>query len=249
MNISIHETKVELGEMAAKHAIRVIAHAIEARGEAVIILATGTSQFETLGALTQDVHVDWGRVIMYHLDEYIGVSAEHGASFRRYLNERFVQRVGPLKEVNFIRGESEHPESECERVGARISRHEVDVALVGIGENGHLAFNDPPADFETGQPFIVVHLDEVCRKQQLGEGWFESIEDVPLSAISMSIRQIMKSKCIITSVPDARKAAAVKHALEGPVTPDCPSSILQKHPDCSLYLDKDSSSLLSGNYR
>jgi glucosamine-6-phosphate deaminase len=249
MNVRIHANKTELGETAAERAIRAIARAIEVRGEAVIILATGTSQFETLQALTRAEHVDWGRVAMYHLDEYIGISPDHGASFRRYLNERFVQRVGPLKEVNFIQGETEHPDSECERIGALIGRHEVDVALVGIGENGHLAFNDPPADFETEAPFIVVRLDEVCRKQQLGEGWFDSMEDVPLSAISMSIRQIMKSRCIIASVPDARKAEAVKHALEGPLTPDCPSSILQAHPDCNLYLDRDSSSLLSGNYR
>jgi glucosamine-6-phosphate deaminase len=186
---------------------------------------------------------------MFHLDEYIGIAPDHAASFRRYLAERFVDRVGPLKEVNFIRGESANPEFECERVSALIRAYMVDVALVGIGENGHLAFNDPPADFDTPEPFIVVNLNETCRKQQLGEGWFETIEDVPRRAISMSISQIMKSNTIITSVPDARKALAVKCALEGDVKADCPSSILQNHPDCTLYLDGESSALLSGNYR
>ena len=249
VKVRIHETKVVMGRAAAEHALRVIRSAIEEREQAVIILATGTSQFETLNALIGGEHVDWSRVVLFHLDEYTGVAPDHPASFRRYLTQRFVNRVGPLKEVNFIRGESHDPESECRRVGSLIQDHTVDVALVGIGENGHLAFNDPPADFETPEPFIVVKLDETCRRQQLGEGWFESVDDVPRSAVSMSIRQIMKSNTIITSVPDARKAEAVKNALEGEVTPDCPSSILQYHPDCTLYLDNESSALLSGTYR
>ena len=234
---------------AAEQAIQMIRSAIEKRGQASIILATGTSQFETLRALTEGKGVDWQRAVMFHLDEYIGIAPDHAASFRRYLTERFVDRVGPLKEVNFIRGESENPDSECARVSSLIQGYTVDAALVGIGENGHLAFNDPPADFDTPEPFIVVNLDETCRKQQLGEGWFETIEDVPSRAISMSISQIMKSNTIIASVPDARKAGAVKCALEGEVKEDCPSSILQNHPDCTLYLDKESSALLSGNYR
>ena len=249
MKVRICDSKAELGRAAAEHALQVMGSAIEKRGQAVIILATGTSQFETLRALTEGEGVNWSRVVMFHLDEYIGITPDHAASFRQYLTERFVQRVGPLKEVNFIRGESENPESECERISSLIRGYTVDVALVGIGENGHLAFNDPPADFDTPEPFIVVNLDETCRKQQLGEGWFETIGDVPSRAISMSISQIMKSKTIITSVPDARKAEAVKCALEGEVKPDCPSSILQNHPDCTLYLDKESSALLSGNYR
>ena len=249
MKVRIYDSKAELGRAAAEQALRVIRSAIEKRGRAAIILATGTSQFETLHALTEGKGLDWSRVVMFHLDEYIGITPDHAASFRRYLTERFVHRVGMLKEVNFIRGESENPESECERVSSLIQGYTVDVALVGIGENGHLAFNDPPADFNTSEPFIVVNLDETCRKQQLGEGWFETIEEVPSRAISMSISQIMKSNTIITSVPDARKAWAVKCALEGDVKADCPSSILQNHPDCTLYLDKESSALLSGNYR
>ena len=249
VKVRIHETKAEMGRAAAEHALRVVRTAIEKRGQAVIILATGSSQFETLSALTEGEQVDWSRVLLFHLDEYIGITPDHPASFRRYLTQRFVNKVGTLKEVNFIRGESNNPESECRRVGSLIQRHSVDVALVGIGENGHLAFNDPPADFDTPEPFIVVNLDKICRRQQLGEGWFETLEHVPRSAISMSIRQIMKSTTIINSVPDARKAEAVKSALEGEVTPDCPSSILQYHPDCTLYLDKESAALLTGTYR
>jgi glucosamine-6-phosphate deaminase len=249
MKVTIHDTKEEMGKAAADHALRVIRKAINMREEAVVILATGTSQFETLKALTEGGGVDWSRVIMFHLDEYIGISPDHPASFRRYLTERFVSRMGSLKEVNFIQGESDNPESECGRVGSLIQGCTVDVALVGIGENGHLAFNDPPADFKTLDPFIVVELDDACRGQQLGEGWFQTLEDVPRRAISISIRQIMKSRTIVVSVPDARKAEAVKRAVEGEVTPDCPSSILQTHPDCTIYLDAASSALLSGKDR
>lgn len=249
MKVTIHETKEEMGKAAAEHALRVIRAAIDKREEAVVILATGTSQFETLNALTEGGDVDWSRVVMFHLDEYIGISPDHPASFRRYLTERFVNRVGPLKEVNFIEGESDDPETECRRAGSLIQGYTVDVALVGIGENGHLAFNDPPADFEILDPFLVVELDDACRRQQLGEGWFQTLENVPRQAISMSIQQIMKGTSIIASVPAARKAEAVKKALEGNVTPDCPSSILQEHPDCTLYLDRASSALLSGKGR
>lgn len=249
MKVTIPETTEEMGKAAAEHALRVINAAIDMREEAVVILATGTSQFETLNALTEGGDVDWSRVVMFHLDEYIGISHDHPASFRRYLTERFVNRVGPLKEVNFIGGESDDPKTECRRVGSLIQGYTVDVALVGIGENGHLAFNDPPADFEILDPFIVVDLDDACRRQQLGEGWFQTLEDVPHQAISMSIQQIMKSTSIIASVPDTRKAEAVKKAVEGNVTPDCPSSILQDHPDCTIYLDCASSALLSGKGR
>jgi glucosamine-6-phosphate deaminase len=249
MKVRIFDTKTELGSAAAIHAESVIRTSISERGQAVIILATGTSQFDTLNALTEGEDIDWSSITMFHLDEYIGITADHAASFRRYLKERFVNRVGHLKDVHFIKGESPDPEGECRRVGVSIARQRVDVALVGIGENGHLAFNDPPADFETPEPFVVVRLDETCRKQQLCEGWFDSFEEVPRSAISMSITQIMKSSCIIASVPDERKAEAVKHAVEGPVIPGCPASILQTHPDCTLYLDRESSALLSGSYR
>jgi glucosamine-6-phosphate deaminase len=188
-------------------------------------------------------------VSLFHLDEYIGIDADHPASFRRYLSERFVSRVGALKEVHFLGGESVNARAECARMGSAIGRRTVDLALVGIGNNGHLAFNDPPADFETDSPFIVVELDEVCRRQQLGEGWFAELEEVPRRAITMSIGQIMKSRSIVAPVPERRKAAAVKCALEGPITPDCPASILRTHSSCSLFLDTASAGLLSGAYR
>ena len=157
-----------------------------------------------------------------------------------------MKRFRFLKAAHLINGEAD-ADKECERLGDLIRKHPIDVALVGIGENGHLAFNDPPADFETEEPYIVVELDEACRKQQLGEGWFNTLEDVPQQAISMSIKQIMKSKYIICSVPDSRKAIAVKNTLTQPVSNLYPASILQLHPDCIFFLDKDSASMLPDN--
>jgi glucosamine-6-phosphate deaminase len=180
---------------------------------------------------------------MYHLDEYISLPEDHPASFRRYLRERLIDRVH-LGKVHWIQGDVEDPYTECERLSGIISVEKIDVAFVGMGENGHLAFNDPPADFDTEDPYIVVELDEACRKQQLGEGWFPSIEDIPRRAISMSIRQIMKSQAIVCTVPDKRKARAVKQCLEGEVSPWYPASILRRHSNAYIYLDKDSASLL-----
>lgn len=234
-----------MGAAAAERAAAVIRLAIGASGRARIILATGASQFETLGHLTAAEGIDWTKVVMFHLDEYIGLGAGHPASFRKYLQERFAAKVGPLAAVHFVNGDADDPQAECERLGRLISEAPIDVALVGIGENGHLAFNDPPADFETEAAYLVVDLDEKCRRQQLGEGWFATLDDVPRRAISMSVRQIMKSRCIIVSVPDERKAAAVAGALEGPVSVLCPSSILQTHPDCFMCLDEAAASLLT----
>ena len=171
-------------------------------------MATGTSQFETLQQLISE-DIDWSKVTMFHLDEYIGLPKSSPASFRRYLEERFIQKVGTLKEIHLINGES-NAEAECRRLSNIIKSMTVDVALVGIGENGHLGFNDPPADFETEEPFIIVELDEKCRQQQYGEGWFKSIDDVPRKAITMSVNQIMKSGQIICSVPESRKATSRK---------------------------------------
>jgi len=238
-------TKQEMGKAAAMAAGEAVKNAIAAKGSANIILATGASQFEVLENLVAADGIDWSKVVMFHLDEYIGLSADHRASFRRYLKERFVDKVGALKAVYLVDGEADEPQGECERLGELIERHSIDVTLAGIGENGHLAFNDPPADFETQEPYIVVELDEGCRRQQLGEGWFASLDDVPQQAISMSIRQIMKSELLIISVPDERKAKAVKCALEGPVGPQCPASILQEHPQCKVFLDERAASLLS----
>lgn len=243
MKIEIFEDAAALGKAAGKRAAEKIKETIKSKGEANIILATGTSQFPVLTILTEDVSIDWGKVNMFHLDEYIGIPISHKASFRKYLTERFLDRVSPLKSFQLINGENE-PRAECERLNALIRQVSIDLALVGIGENGHLAFNDPPADFDTTDPYIVVALDEACRKQQWGEGWFESMEAVPQKAISMSIRQIMQSNEIICSVPDERKALAVHNCLDGPVSNIFPASILQDHSNCTILLDKHSASLL-----
>ena len=237
------ENPQDLGYSAGKAAAAIIDESIKEKGFANVILATGTSQFETLQQLIE-ANIDWGKVNVFHLDEYINIPISHPASFRKYLKERFVDKVGSVGAVNLINGETD-PQRECDRLGEIISKHPIDVALVGIGENGHLAFNDPPADFETEKPYLVVDLDGPCRMQQLNEGWFKSLEEVPLQAISMSIQQIMKSKHIIGSVPDERKANAVKDCLENDISPLYPASILQEHPNCSIYLDKASASLLT----
>ena len=243
MKIEIFEDAAELGKAAGKRAAEKIKETINSKGEANIILATGTSQFPVLNILTEDASIDWGRVNMFHLDEYIGIPISHKASFRKYLTERFLYRVSPLKSFHLINGENE-PTAECERLNALIRQVNIDLALVGIGENGHLAFNDPPADFDTTDPYIVVALDEACRKQQWGEGWFESMEAVPQKAISMSIHQIMQSNEIICSVPDERKSFAVHNCLDGAVSNLFPASILQNHSNCTVLLDKHSASLL-----
>ncbi|MCJ7675598.1 MAG: glucosamine-6-phosphate deaminase [Sedimentisphaerales bacterium] len=240
----ILKTKPQMGAAAAAQATEVIKKAITSKNRASIILATGTSQFETLKNLVAADGIDWQKVIMFHLDEYIALPADHPASFRRFLKERFVNKVPPLKAVHFVDGDAEDPQQECRRLADIIKQHPIDVALLGIGENGHLAFNDPPADFQTEQPYIIVELDEKCRKQQLGEGWFKTLEQVPRRAISMSIRQIMKSACLIVSVPENRKAEAVKCTLEGPVTPECPASILQQHKNCKVFMDEQAASQL-----
>jgi glucosamine-6-phosphate deaminase len=240
MEIIITENKHELGKQAAQKGAEIIRKAIAERGEANIIVATGASQFEMLSELVKE-NIDWSGVTGFHLDEYIGIDENHPASFRKYLKERFVSKV-PLKEFHYVNGNE--AEKECKRLGEIISRHPIDVAFVGIGENGHLAFNDPPADFETEEPYIVVNLDHDCRRQQLGEGWFPTFDDVPKQAISMSISQIMKSKHIVCSVPDERKAEAVKNTLKSIISPVVPASVLQKHPSMWLFLDKKSASVL-----
>ncbi len=244
MNIKIFEDAQELGIAAGSNAAHLIREAINNNGSANIILATGTSQFETLNQLVLEKNIDWSKVTMFHLDEYIGLPVMHPASFRKYLQERFISKVPELKAAYLINGET-NAEAECERLNNLISKHPIDIALVGIGENGHLAFNDPPANFETEQPYIIVELDEACRNQQLGEGWFASIEEVPQSAISMSVKQIMKSKNITCSVPGSRKATAVKNSVEQTVSNLFPASILQLHKNCIIYLDKDAAALLT----
>lgn len=242
MNVIVSDTKEVMGLRAADAGAAKIREALQEQGHADIILATGASQFEMLDSLVDQDDIDWSNVTAFHLDEYIGMPITHNASFRKYLKERFVERLPePIGKFHYIDAE-ENPEQECERLNALISDVEIDVAFIGIGENGHIAFNDPPADFDTDEPYIIVELDEDCRRQQMGEGWFDSLSDVPTRAISMSVQQIMKSNYIVCTVPDERKAEAVKNTLEGSVTPDVPASILQDHPSCDLFLDKASAS-------
>jgi glucosamine-6-phosphate deaminase len=244
MEIKVFDSKSEMGASAAACGAQRLRDALANRGEANIIVATGASQFEMLDALLAEPDIDWNRVTAFHLDEYAGISLRHPASFRLYLWQRFVSKLPvPPRQFHFLDGEQDCA-AECVRVGELIRRHPIDVAFVGIGENGHLAFNDPPADFETEVPYLVVELDEACRRQQLGEGWFPTLDDVPKQAISMSVRQIMKSQLIVCTVPDERKAEAVRNAVEGPVTPAVPSSILQQHANVRLFLDKPAASKL-----
>ncbi len=243
--IQVFNDKHVLGREAANDATFIINNAIHLKGEANIIVATGASQFEMLKSLVRNPSVDWNKVTMFHLDEYIGLPISHPASFRKYLQERFIDKVKPLKEVYLINGEAENPVAECKRLGNIIAKIDIDLAFVGFGENGHIAFNDPPADFDTDEPYIVVELDEACRKQQYGEGWFPDFDSVPKKAISMSVRQIMKSKNIICCVPDKRKAEAVKNCIEQEVSNQYPASILQRHPSCKYYFDEGSASLLN----
>ncbi len=244
MQIQVFDSKEEMGKQAAAWGAGRLRQAIADRGEANIIVATGASQFEMLTALTE-ADIAWNRVTVFHLDEYVGLDITHPASFRLYLWQRFVSKLPvPLRQFHYLDGEGDSA-TECKRVAAIIRDRTIDVAFVGIGENGHLAFNDPPADFDTEQPYLIVKLDEACRRQQTGEGWFPTLNAVPRQAISMSIRQIMKSKSIVCTVPDQRKAEAVHSAVEGPVTPDVPASILQRHGDMTLFLDKPAASRLS----
>lgn len=243
MKVKIFRTKQQMCKAAAEEAARILINTIKEKGEAVFVVATGESQFEFLKNLVSISSIDWSKTAMFHLDEYIDIHETHPASFRKYLRERLINKV-PLENFYLIKGDVEEPEAECERLSKIINEKKVDVTFVGIGENGHLAFNDPPANFETKKPYIVVELDEHCRRQQFGEGWFKSLNEVPYKAISMSINQIMKSKNIICTVPDSRKAQAVKDCLECDISVCHPASILRKHKNAFLFLDKNSAKLL-----
>ncbi len=244
VDMRILSDKQALGAIGAELGAGAIRAAIAQKGKASIIVATGASQFELLQNLVTAKDLDWSKVTAFHLDEYVGMDIAHPASFRKYLQERFVEPLGGKVTFRPINAE-EDAQAEAKRISALIADHDIDVCFAGIGENCHLAFNDPPADFETEEPYIVVTLDEACRKQQMGEGWFPTLEAVPEKAVSMSIRQIMKSRLIILSVPDERKAQAVKNAVEGDVDPRYPASIVQTHPQTILLLDPGSASRLS----
>jgi glucosamine-6-phosphate deaminase len=244
MKTHIFNDKTTMGAHAAEAGAELIRQAIAKRGSANIIVATGASQFEMLASLVTQPGIRWDRVTGFHLDEYVGISISHPASFRAYLWERFHKQLPlPLRAFHYLEGETDAA-LVCRSVGEIIRKHPIDVAFVGIGENGHLAFNDPPADFETEKPYLVVKLDDACRRQQMGEGWFPTFDDVPTHAISMSVRQIMKSAAIICTVPDERKAVAVRDSLDGPVTNTVPASILQQHAACDVFMDVPAASLL-----
>ena len=234
----------EMGKAAADYGASILREMLLTRERVNLVVATGASQFTVLSNLISQPDIDWSRVHGFHLDEYVGMSGDHPASFCRYLRERFVEQV-PLASFEYIRGDCLNPGDECSRLADVIDELPLDLAFVGIGENGHLAFNDPPADFESENSYLVVELDEACRRQQMGEGWFESLAKVPTHAISMSIRQIMKIENIVCSVPDLRKAEAVKLALQGPVTQNLPASILQQHQKVKVFLEQKAASGLS----
>jgi glucosamine-6-phosphate deaminase len=242
LRIRIFDDKFELGRAAAAQAAKAISRAIGERGEARILAATGASQFEFLAALTKHREIEWPRVEMFHLDEYPGLPGDHPASFGRYLRERLIEPTG-ITRYHLLEGDKD-PAEAIHRVGMAIQSAPIDCAFVGIGENGHLAFNDPPADFSTREPYLIVKLDEACRRQQVGEGWFATLADVPREAISISVQQILAAREIVCPVPDARKAEAVKKCLAGPVSPLAPASILQTHPQATVFLDRESSALL-----
>jgi glucosamine-6-phosphate deaminase len=241
--VRVFEDKRSLSTAAADQAANAIRRAILDRGRARIVVATGTSQLDFLDALAAAEKLDWQRVELFHLDEYVGLPITHPASFRKYLLDRLIHKTG-IQHYHLLDAETA-PHEAALRVGQLLTSAPIDIVFAGIGENAHLAFNDPPADFQTEVPYLIVNLDEACRRQQVGEAWFSNISEVPRQAISMSIRQILKAKEIIAVVPDARKALAVKLCLEGEISPLAPASILCTHPATTLYLDKQSASLLS----
>jgi glucosamine-6-phosphate deaminase len=236
-----------MGRYVAENAAKDLQNAIRENGVAYLIVATGASQFEVLSQLIEQPDIDWSRVHAFHLDEYIGIGRDHPASFCRYLQERFVDKVA-LGSFHYLAGDAD-PKETVRSAAEKIAAITVDVALVGIGENGHLAFNDPPADFETEEPYLIVELDEECRLQQVGEGWFGSMAEVPTHAISMSVKQILKSKTIYCSVPDERKSAAVRDTLTRPISPEFPASILREHAGTTLVIDDSAASQIPSGVR
>jgi len=244
MLVRIFNDKSSLGHAAAEQATTAIRHAIAERGHARIVAATAASQLEFLDALTKTLDIDWTKVEAFHLDEYIGLPVTHPGSFRKMLLEQLVTKTG-IVNYHLLDGDAADPVTIVREVGKQLASAPIDIAFLGIGENGHIAFNDPPADFEADDPYLIVNLDEACRQQQVGEAWFADISQVPERAISMSARQILKAREILAVVPDTRKAQAVKATLEAEISPMVPASILRRHPNATLYLDTNSASLLS----
>jgi len=247
MDIRVFDDKNALGKAAADHAASAIRRAILDRGHARIVAATAASQKEFLEALTSASGIDWLKVEAFHLDEYIGLPISHPGSFRKMLLEQLIQKTGIAK-YHLLDGDGDAVAAVA-GASAALASAPVDIGFLGIGENGHLAFNDPPADFETEQPYLIVDLDEACRRQQVGEAWFADISQVPRRAISMSVRQIMKIKEVIAVVPGPRKAEAVAACFNGEISPLAPASILRNHPHATVYLDRASAALLGPAWR
>lgn len=244
IQVKVFASKQELGRAAAREAAEAIAAAVAEKGRCNVAFATGASQFEFVAALREQ-RIDWSRVAAFHLDEYLGMKADHPASFRRWLRERVQEPLGPAT-FHFIEGDAPDPQAEAERYARLLKENPIDLGFVGIGENGHIAFNDPPvADFADPQDVKIVELDEACRRQQLGEGWFPTLDDVPRQAITLTVPAIMRFRRIISVVPDRRKAQAVRDALQGPLGERCPASILRTHPHLTMYLDTESAALLT----
>jgi glucosamine-6-phosphate deaminase len=243
MLIRVFNDKHTLGHAAAEQAATAIRRALSERGEARIIAATAASQLEFLYALTKAPSIDWSKVEAFHLDEYIGLPMTHPGSFRKMLMEQLINKTG-IRRYHLLPGDAADPAAAIREASKNLASSPIDVAFLGIGENGHIAFNDPPADFNTEEPYIIVNLDEACRQQQVGEAWFADISQVPEQAISMSAKQILKAKEILAVVPDKRKAQAIKACFEGEISPMAPASILRRHPNATIYLDTNSASLL-----
>jgi glucosamine-6-phosphate deaminase len=247
MVLKVFPDKKLLGQAAATQAAMAILRAIGDHGTARVVAATAASQSEFLDALVREPEVDWTRVELFHLDEYIGLPVTHPGSFRKMLLERLVHKTG-IKKYHLLDGDAD-PSEVVVRVGQALASAPIDIEFLGIGENGHIAFNDPPADFETEKPYLIVNLDEACRRQQVGEAWFSDISQVPKQAISMSVKQILKAKEILAVVPDTRKAQAVKACFEAEISPMAPASILRHHPNATVYLDENSAALLNSSLR
>jgi glucosamine-6-phosphate deaminase len=244
MFLRVFNDKVSLGRAASEQAAAAIRKAISERGRARIIAATASSQKEFLAALTQAPGIEWSKVEAFHLDEYIGLPITHPGSFRKMFMEQLIAKTG-ITRYHLLAGDAADPAEVVREAGKQISSAPIDIAFLGIGENGHIAFNDPPADFAIEDPYIIVNLDEACRRQQVGEAWFADISQVPKRALSMSARQILKAREILAVVPDTRKAEAVKACFEGEISPMAPASILRQHSNATVYLDANSASLLS----
>jgi glucosamine-6-phosphate deaminase len=245
MLLKVFGDRSSLSHAAAEQAASAIRRAIAGQGRARIVAATAASQIEFLDALTRAARIDWTKVEAFHLDEYIGVPITHPGSFRKMLLEQLIQKTG-ITHYHLLDGDAD-PAAVARRVSQELASAPIDIAFLGIGENGHIAFNDPPADFECEEPYIIVDLDEACRQQQVGEAWFADISQVPKQALSMSVRQILKAREILAVVPDLRKARAVKACFEGEICPQFPASILRTHPDTTIYLDTSSASMLDSD--